>query len=131
MIFYKRLWHFISVNSESDNNSLFDRRSIGEMALWVKGKTSKHIGVLENRVQRIFAIEAKTSQVEGNWIGEKYDVDRECQILRLHLLAFRKYAVTESTSSFSVIILRGKSVNFQQRPSLLNLLAFRSALLNQ
>jgi hypothetical protein len=28
-----------------DKNSLFDRGSIGEMGLWVKGKTSKHIGV--------------------------------------------------------------------------------------
>ena len=39
------------------------------MGLWVKGKTSQHIVVMANRVQRIFAIEAKTGQVEGNWKG--------------------------------------------------------------
>jgi hypothetical protein len=50
----------------SDKNSLFDRGSIGEMRLWVKGKTSQHIVVMDKRVQRILAIEARAGQVEGN-----------------------------------------------------------------
>jgi type II secretory pathway component PulL len=54
----------------SDKNSLFDRGRIGEMALWVKAKTSQHIAMLDNRVQRILAIEAKAGQVEGNWKGK-------------------------------------------------------------
>ena len=40
--------------------------SIGEMGLWVKGKTSQHIVVMDKRVQRILAIEARFGQVEGN-----------------------------------------------------------------
>ncbi len=35
------------------------------MGLWVKGETSQHIVVLDNRVQRILAIEARAVQVEG------------------------------------------------------------------
>jgi hypothetical protein len=50
----------------SDNNSLSGRVSIGEMALWVKGKTSQHIVVMDKPVQRILAIEARAGQVEGN-----------------------------------------------------------------
>jgi hypothetical protein len=74
----------------SDKNSLFDRGSIGEMGLWVKGKTSQHIVVMDKRVQRILAIEARAGQVEGNWVVGRLEVNRECQMLRLHLLAFRK-----------------------------------------
>ncbi len=37
------------------------------MGLWVKGKMSNIWGFLANRVQRIFAVEAKAGQVEGNW----------------------------------------------------------------
>ena len=58
----------------SDKNSLFDRGSIGEMGLWVKGKTSQHIVVMDKRVQRILAIEARAGQVEGNWMGVKLKV---------------------------------------------------------
>ncbi len=54
--------------SYSDKNSLFDKGSIGKLDLWVNGKTSKHIVVMDNRVQRIFAIEARAGQVEGNWM---------------------------------------------------------------
>jgi hypothetical protein len=39
------------------------------MGLWVKAKTSQHILVIENWVQRIFAIEAKAGQVEANLMG--------------------------------------------------------------
>jgi hypothetical protein len=31
-----------------------------------------------------------TGQLEGNLMGQKSGVNRECQMLRLHLLAFRK-----------------------------------------
>jgi hypothetical protein len=51
----------------SDKNSLFDRGSIGEMGLWVKGKTSQHIVVMDKRVQRVLAIEARAEQADGNW----------------------------------------------------------------
>ena len=34
------------------------------MALWVKTKRSQHIVVMENRVQRILAIEARAGQGE-------------------------------------------------------------------
>lgn len=37
------------------------------MGLWIKGKTSQHIVVMDKRVQRILAIEAKAGQVEGIW----------------------------------------------------------------
>jgi len=37
--------------------------------LWVKGKTSQHIVVMDKRVERILAIEARAGQVEGNWMG--------------------------------------------------------------
>jgi hypothetical protein len=47
-------------------------------------KTSQHIMVLDNRVQRILAIEARAGQVEGNWRVEKLRVNRECQMLRPH-----------------------------------------------
>ncbi len=47
---------------------LFDRGSIGDMGLWVEGNTSQHIAVMDKRVQRILAIEAKA----GNG-GEKLD----------------------------------------------------------
>jgi hypothetical protein len=59
------------------------------MALWVKGKTSQHIVVMDNRVQRIFAIEAKAGQVEGNWMGQKSGVNRKCQMLRPRILPLR------------------------------------------
>jgi len=39
------------------------------MGLWVKGKTSQHIVVMDKRVERILAIEARAGQVEGNWMG--------------------------------------------------------------
>ena len=52
----------------SFKNSLSDRPSIGGICLWVKGKTSQHIVVLDNRVQRILTIEARAGQVEGNWV---------------------------------------------------------------
>jgi len=58
----------------SDKNPLFDRGSIGEMGLWVKGKTSQHIVVMDKRVHRILAIEARAGQVEGNWMGVKLKV---------------------------------------------------------
>ena len=64
--------------------------SIGKLGLWVKRKTSQHIVVMDKRVQRILAIEARAGQVDGNWVRDKLKVNRECQMLRLHLLAFRK-----------------------------------------
>jgi len=64
-----------------DKNSLFDRGSIGEMGLWVKGKTSQHIVVMDKRVQRILAIEARAGQVEGNWMGLKLGVNRQYQMV--------------------------------------------------
>jgi hypothetical protein len=59
----------------NDKNSLFDRGSIGEMAMWVKGKTSQQIVVMDKRVQRILAIEAKAGQVEGNWMELNREVN--------------------------------------------------------
>jgi hypothetical protein len=53
----------------SDKNSLSGVVSIGKLGLWVKGKTSQHIVVMDKRVQRILAIEARARQVEGNWMG--------------------------------------------------------------
>jgi len=50
--------------------------------LWVKGKTSQHIVVMDKRVQRILAIEARAEQMEGNWMEHKSEVNRECQMLR-------------------------------------------------
>jgi hypothetical protein len=59
------------------------------MGLWVKGKTSQHIVVMDKRVQRIFAIEAKAGQGEGNWMGQKSGVNWECQMLRPDPHSFR------------------------------------------
>ncbi len=53
--------------------------------MWVKRKTSQHIGVMDNRVQRILAIEAKAGNGGGKLDGQKSGVNRECQMLRLHL----------------------------------------------
>ena len=55
--------------------------SIGKLGLWVKGKTSEHIVVMDNRVQRILAIEARAGQVDRNWVRRKSEVNRECQML--------------------------------------------------
>jgi hypothetical protein len=51
---------------------------------------SQHIVVMDKRVQRILAIEARAGQMEGNWMGQKSGINRESQMLRLHLLAFKK-----------------------------------------
>ena len=50
--------------------------------MWVKGKTSQHIVVMDKRVQRILAIEAMAGQVEGNWMEQKLEASREWQMLR-------------------------------------------------
>ena len=60
------------------------------MGWCVKGKTSQHIVVMDKPVQRVLAIEVRTGQLEGNWMEQKSEVSRECQMLRLHLLAFRE-----------------------------------------
>jgi len=45
--------------------------SIGKLGLWVKGKTSEHIVVMDKRVQRILAIEARAGQVDGSSMKQK------------------------------------------------------------
>jgi hypothetical protein len=66
----------------NDKNSLFDRGSIGEIGLWVKGKTSQHIVVMYKRVQRIFAIEDRAGQV-GEIGREELRINRRCQMLNV------------------------------------------------
>ena len=62
MIFFKPLWHFISVISESDKNSFFDRGSIGEMGLWVKKNKSQYMGVLGYPVARGIVRDARAGE---------------------------------------------------------------------
>jgi hypothetical protein len=58
--------------SLSDKNSLSGVVSIGKLGLWVKGKTSEHIVVMDKRVQRILAIEARAGQMDGSSMKQKF-----------------------------------------------------------
>jgi hypothetical protein len=74
----------------SNKNSLFDRGSIGEMGLWVKGKASQYIVVMDKRVQRILAIEAKGNSSGGKLDGEHYCFDIGASKLFNNSTTFRK-----------------------------------------
>ncbi len=43
--------------------------------MWVKGKTSQHRALLNNRVDRVLANEARAGQVEGNWMELNWEVN--------------------------------------------------------